>query len=349
MAKRLEEIDPNLRSVPLEDGLCFADVRTTGAVVCGLAEGEYVRLPAHIRALASQKLLHLQTNTSGGRVRFITDSRRLGIRLQLTDADGLPHMAYSGYGGIDCYVGEGADARYAATRWPALGETLLATEIPLPGEKTLVTVYLPLYDGVRTLELGVEPGAVILPPTPYSRPTPIVFYGSSITQGGCAGRPSNTYCALVSRWLDSDFRCLGFSGCAKGEPWMAEYIAGLPMSCFVYDYDHNAPSPENLRQTHRPFLETILDRNPELPVVALSKPNPDLTGPDRERREIVRETCRWARAQGARIWFVDGDTLLGTEGRENCTVDGIHPNDLGFWRMAKAVYPSLCAALGQQP
>jgi len=347
VSKRLEEIDPNLKAVPLKDGLCFADVRATAARVHGLAEGEFVRLPAPIRALANEKLLHLQTNTSGGRVRLVTNSRRLGFRLQLADADGLPHMAYSGYAGVDCYAGAGTGSRYLATRWPDLGSSLLSSEVPLTGRWELVTLYLPLYDGLVSLELGVEPGASILPPPPCSVEPPIVFYGSSITQGGCASRPSNTYCALVSRWLDSDFRSLGFSGCAKGDLWMADYIAGLPMSCFVYDYDHNSPSPENLRQTHRPFLEVILDRNPDLPVVVMSKPNPDLTGPDRERRDIVRETCEWAKARGARVWFVDGDTLLGTEGRENCTVDGIHPNDLGFWRMAKAVYPCLKAALGQ--
>ena len=113
------------------------------------------------------------------------------------------------------------------------------------------------------------------------------FYGSSITQGGCASRSSNSYCALVSRWLDSDFYCLGFSGGAMGEPWMAEYISQLPMSCFVYDYDHNAPSPDYLRQTHRPFLQTILDKNPALPVIAMSRPYPNLPGTDSERREMI--------------------------------------------------------------
>ena len=345
MMKRLDEIDPNLKAVPLENGLLFQDIRHTPARIYGLIEGEYARLPAALRPLASEKLLPLQYNTSGGRVRFLTDSRRLGLRMLASDANGLPHMAYSGYAGIDCFLGEGPAPRYLATRWPPLGERLLESEIPLPGALSLVTLYLPLYDGIERLEIGLEPGASLLPPSPYTHEQPIVFYGSSITQGGCASRTSNTYCALVSRWLDSNFFSLGFSGSAKGEPWMAEYIAGLSMSCFVYDYDHNSPSPEYLRQTHRPFLETILSRNPDLPVVALSRPNPDLSGPDAERREIVRETCAWAAAQGARIWFVDGAFLLGDKGRDSCTVDGIHPNDLGFWRMAEAVYPCLQEAL----
>lgn len=287
MKTKMEKLDQNLQAVPLEAGLRFQDVRSTPARIYGLIEGEYARLPAAQRSLASEKLLMLQGCTSGGRVRFLTDSRRLGLRMLVTNSEGYPHMAYSGYAGIDCYLGEGTDPEYLGTRWPPLGERLLESEFELPGTLSLVTLYLPLYTGVELLELGLEPGAALLAPTPYARETPIVFYGSSITQGGCASRSSNSYCALVSRWLDSDFYCLGFSGGAMGEPWMAEYISQLPMSCFVYDYDHNAPSPDYLRQTHRPFLQTILDKNPALPVIAMSRPYPNLPGTDSERREMI--------------------------------------------------------------
>lgn len=345
MKTKMEKIDHNLQAVPLKPGLHFQDVRSTPARIYGLVEDEYARLPAALRPLASEKLLMLQRCTSGGRVRFLTDSRRLGLRMLVSDAEGYPHMAYSGYAGIDCYLGEGPEPQYMGTRWPPLGERLLESEIELPGTLSLVTLYLPLYDGIESLELGLEPGAALQAPPPYSRETPIVFYGSSITQGGCASRTSNTYCALTSRWLDSDFYCLGFSGGAMGEPWMAEYISQLPMSCFVYDYDHNAPSPDYLRQTHRPFLKTILDRNPTLPIIAMSRPYPNLPGTDAERREIVRETCTWAASQGARIQFVDGASLLGGKGRDSCTVDRTHPNDLGFWRMAETLLPCLTRAL----
>ena len=346
MKTRMETLDKNLQAVPLEAGLNFQDVRSTPARIYRLIEGEYARLPAAQRSLASEKLLILQSCTSGGRVRFLTDSRRLGLRMLVTDSEGYPHMAYSGYAGVDCYLGEGTDPKYLGTRWPPLGERLLESEFELPGTLSLVTLYLPLYTGVELLELGLEPGAALLAPTPYARETPIVFYGSSITQGGCASRSSNSYCALVSRWLDSDFYCLGFSGGAMGEPWMAEYISQLPMSCFVYDYDYNAPSPDYLRQTHRPFLQTILDRNPKLPVIAMSRPYPNLPGTDGERREIVHDTCVWAAGQGAQIQFADGLSLLGGRGRESCTVDRTHPNDLGFWRMADTLLPYLSRALG---
>ncbi len=117
MKTKMEKLDQNLQAVPLEAGLRFQDVRSTPARIYGLIEGEYARLPAAQRSLASEKLLMLQGCTSGGRVRFLTDSRRLGLRMLVTDSEGYPHMAYSGYAGIDCYLGEGTDPEYLGTRW----------------------------------------------------------------------------------------------------------------------------------------------------------------------------------------------------------------------------------------
>ena len=341
----LEEIDPNMKNAPLENGLHFTDARSTPARFYGLVEGEYARLPENVRAQANEAQRILQTNTSGGRVRFVTDSKRVGVRTRVTDTGGIPNFTYIGYAGIDCYTSAGLDYRFRGVCCPPLGGAKGESSFRLSGKPELVTLYLPLYDGLESFEIGLEPGASLEAPPPYTHETPIVYYGSSITQGGCAGRAGNNYCALASRWLDSDFTCLGFSGNAKGEPWMAKHIAGLPMSCFVFDYDHNAPDPAYLRETHRPFLEIILSRRPELPVIMLSKPNPDLSGPDFERREIIRDTYEWAKSQGARAWFVDGESLFGGKGYECCTVDGDHPNDLGFFRMAETVYPILREAL----
>lgn len=342
---RLVDADPNM-GVKVQGGeLTFVDVRSTEAKIYGLPHGEYVRLPAAQRALASDKLLYLQSSTSGGRVRFLTDAKRLGIRMRVTNTDLIYNFSNIGYAGIDCYSGMRDPLRAIGICAPPISGTLAQTQLELSGMLQLITLYLPLYDGIESLELAVEPGASIQAPPPYTHETPILFYGSSITQGGCASRAGNNYCALVSRWLDSDFTCLGFSGCAKGELWLADYIAGQPMSCFVYDYDHNAPDPAYLRSTHKPFLETILQKRPDLPVLMLSKPAPQPGGPDDERREIIRETWAWARSCGARAWFLDGASLFGDRGSECCTVDGVHPNDLGFYRMAEAVFPVLREAL----
>lgn len=323
----------------------FFDPMKSEAKVYGLAAGEYCRVPASLRKLMNDGLKGLSYHTSGGRIRFRTDSGSLAVRMTVAQRIGMAHMPLSGSAGLDFFEGCGEKMKYTATKQPVFGRTRVADEVPLSkGEKT-VTVYLPLYNGVRSLTFGLEKGAAIGAPPPYTREKPVVFYGSSITQGGCASRTSNSYCALLARRLDSDFINLGFSGSAKGEQYMAKYIAGLAMSCFVYDYDHNAPDAGHLRATHLPFLKTILEKQPELPVLFLSKPDTDFGPADLERREIILESCRWMTGSGLRTEFVDGGGLFGTESRDCCTVDGCHPNDLGFYRMAKAVYPALSRIL----
>jgi hypothetical protein len=122
-------------------------------------------------------------------------------------------------------------------------------------------------------------------------------------------------------------------------------MAGLEMSVFVCDYDHNAPNPEHLEATHERFFKIVRARRPELPIVMVSKP--DFNKGDERRRAVIRRTWENALAAGDRnAYFVDGETLFGTKDRDCCTVDGCHPEDLGFYRMAENIHPALRKALG---
>jgi lysophospholipase L1-like esterase len=129
---------------------------------------------------------------------------------------------------------------------------------------------------------------------------------------------------------------------------MAEYISGLDMKAFVLDYDHNAPSVEHLQETHYPFYEIIRKAQPDLPILMLSKPDFDGRYTEygfemnRKRRAVIEETLRRALENGdQKIRFIDGETFFGDSDRDSCTVDGCHPNDLGFFRMAEKVIPVL--------
>ena len=127
---------------------------------------------------------------------------------------------------------------------------------------------------------------------------------------------------------------------------MAEYIAGLNMSAFVLDYDHNAPTPEYLAQTHAPFFSTVRKSNPALPVIFMTRPQPNPDKDDLIRRDIVRHTWEHAVKNGDRnVYFIDGTQMLLTFGGDSGTVDNTHPNDLGFYCMAKAVETVLKAVL----
>ena len=129
---------------------------------------------------------------------------------------------------------------------------------------------------------------------------------------------------------------------------MAEYIAALDCSVIVLDYDHNAPTVDHLRNTHYPFYETIRKVQPNTPIILISKPdlNPEVDAP---RRAVIYDTYKRAKKQGdKKIWFIDGEKLFGKHNRDACTVDGCHPNDLGFYRMAETICPTLKKALKKQ-
>ena len=211
-------------------------------------------------------------------------------------------------------------------------------------------LYLPLYSGLSSLLLGIAPDAQMLPGRTPALEKPLVFYGSSITQGGCAATAGACYPALLARRLDAAQINLGFSGNAKGEGPMARYIAGLDMSVFIFDYDHNAPDAAHLRATHAPFFQIVRQAQPRLPIVMVSRPDFDREpGPARERRQVILETYLNALAAGDRhVYFVDGEGLFGNRNREECTVDGCHPTNLGFLRMADGIEPVLRRALAER-
>lgn len=335
---KIEELDSNFKRELTDSSLNYLKIRDTAAEIEGLFPETWQRLPDSVlEEINRPELTELAHHTSGAVLRFQTDTPVLGLCMELLEPDFMmSHMPLTGSAGMDVF----ADGRYVATFRAEPGEKTVKGEVPLSGEKTDITVYLPLYNGVKEFYLGISRHACILKPSEHKIKEPVIFYGSSITQGGCASRTSNAYPALVTRWLDAGMYCLGFSGNAKGDLPIARYIAGLPASCLVYDYDYNAPDAAFLGETHRPFLEYILSCNPKLPVLVMSRPNPEFKSEElqsRTRRQIVQETVLKCREKGYQVNFLDGVELFGEESRECCTVDGIHPNDLGFYRIAKKV------------
>ena len=139
----------------------------------------------------------------------------------------------------------------------------------------------------------------------------------------------------------------GCSGNGLGQPTMADFLAARPMSVFIMDYDYNSLSVEWLKNTHEPFFLRIREKQPRLPVIFVSNPNPDREGVTRfARTSVIYETYQNARARGDRhVYFVDGAELYGDSDQDSCTVDFLHPNDLGFMRMARRLRPAVEQAL----
>ena len=173
-------------------------------------------------------------------------------------------------------------------------------------------------------------------------------YGSSITQGGCASRPSNSYSAMLCRELDAPQMNLGFTGNCRGEEAIARAIAGLNLSALVMDYDYNAPNVEHLRSTHEKFFRIIREAQPNLPIILISGPRDPQWPDSAARRDIVKATYDKAVAAGDKnVYFIDGLSFFDKVPRKYATVDQIHPNDLGMYIMFQRILPVLQQALAK--
>ena len=330
-----------------EEGICFHDVREEPFKIYGVFydNGRFRRIPTEVAKTVNETVLALHSHSAGGRVRFKTDSPYIAIHAKMGSIVKMEHIPLTGSGGFDMYMGHGPE-RYIKTFVPPYDMTDGYESIFRCGSSAMreVTINLPTYSSVLELYIGLKEGAQILPPRPYAIEKPIVYYGSSITQGGCASRPGNTYQSVITRRLDADHINLGFSGSARGETTMAEYIAGLEMSAFVYDYDHNAPTLEHLQKTHEPMFKIIRQAHPDIPIVLMTRPEYKLSEED-PRLQTIKKTYENALAAGDKnVYFLDGTALMEMAGFDG-TVDGVHANDLGFASMAKAVGDVLEKAL----
>lgn len=285
--------------------------------------------------------------TPGARMCFRTDSSVLRIGIELSTLYPDVGMSLRACQGAHVLVGKRRDPHYAGVVYPKdYNEKSFERELTKSPLMEDVTVFLPMAEVIDTVWVEIEDSATMEAPTSYRRSLPIAFYGSSITEGAHASRPCNAYTALLSARLDTDYYNFGFSGSARGDLDIAEYICSLKISALVIDYDHNAPDPDFLRKTHTPFFRYIREQKPALPIVITSRPNFEHTPDAAVRREIIRATYESALSQGDKnVCFLDGESFYGREERYLCTTDATHPNDIGHERMARAYEATLARIL----
>lgn len=343
---KLESID---KSFKVETNIDKSDIRFYSVLkkpfcIYGVKyeNGKFRRMPQEIAKCVNDGVSYLHTNTSGGRLRFQTDSSYIAISAKMCNIGKMDHFALTGSAGFDMYVRTNGEEMYNNTFRPPFDITNGYESIFDFGTSQMreITINFPLYSDVCDLYIGLEQGAKINAPTPYSNKKPIVYYGHSMTQGGCASRPGNAYPSIISRWLNVDFINLGFSGSARGEREMAEYIASLDMELFVYDYDHNAPSYEHLQDTHEPMLKIIRRAHPSLPIIIMNSTSMERYQDNRQmRRRIIYQTYKNAIDSGDKnIYFWDADKEFAPY-VEYGTVEGCHPNDHGFVGIATTLEP----------
>lgn len=351
------------RMLPLE-GRCFDDV-----------DSYYDRFPGRVSTNINAGVWKLKSHTAGMQFRFRTDSRKLIFRWMPTSASlAADHMPATGQSGIDVYRRDGTGRwHYVKTGfvYDAKAGGILETGWT-PGDPCLVN--LPLYNGIREFTVGMDTNATFSPLGPRASgiSRPVVFYGTSITQGGCASRPGMAFVNIVGRDLDVPVCNLGFSGAGRMELGMAGYLARIDASCYVLDclrnmgclydkpgaafqdmaaagYDLKAPTKKQdplamVRFRYEPFVRALRAKRPDVPIVMAGRCDVFCDGPD-GKDKLVRELYEKLKAEGWKnLFYLPKDEMYS--GDCEGTVDGGHPNDLGMMSMAKAFGKAVREALG---
>lgn len=351
---RLEEIDENFKIETNlgKSDICFYTACQEPFCIYGVKyeNGKFRRMPEDVAKRVSEGVSYLHTNTSGGRVRFKTDSSYIVVSAKMCNIGKMDHFALTGSAGFDMYVRDNGQDKFNSTFRPPFDITDGYESIFdfNTNQMREITINFPLYSDVCSLHIGLEQKAKIEAPTPYRSKKPIVYYGHSMTQGGCASRPGNAYESIISRNLNVDFVNLGFSGSARGEKEMAEYIASLDMELFVYDYDHNAPSWEHLQDTHEAMFKTIRKAHPDLPIIMMTASSMERFCDNRAKRhQIIYQTYKNALDNGDKnVYFWDAEREFAPY-VECGTVEGCHPNDYGFVGIATTLEPLIKKILKQ--
>lgn len=295
-------------------------------------------MPQAVAESVNEGVTYRHMDCSGGRIRFVTDSPYVVLKWTGQAVKGS-YQAQSGIFGFDMYAELHGENRYVGTFIPpvdAMEGYENVVDFIGSGER-MVTIEMPLYSYVYKVYIGLKKGCSLKKAPDYPIEKPVIFYGSSITQGGCASKPSSNYPSIISRKFNCNYINLGFSGSARGEDVMADYINSLDMSLFVYDYDHNAPTTERLRETHKRMFDRIREVHPDIPIIIMPRPKYYLTEEEQTRYDIIYHTCLAAKESGdENVYFINNKKLM-TLVEDNGLVDGCHPTDSGFLSMAAAV------------
>lgn len=349
-----------------QSDLTFLDAKDSSAPfeIFGLQHNgtQYIRLDDDVaesvaptdRTQASGNVWLHNKETSGGRVRFKTNSEYVAISANIPELNtSYGSSTYRGmqFVSFDLYV----DGAFAGTFSPETKLTEAGSyediiDLGNSNEKN-VTIYFPYLCQISDLYIGLQNTATLSHNTDtYANAAPIVYYGSSITQGGSVSSPSKTYASIIERETNYDFVDLGFWGSANGQQEIAEYIADLDMSAFILDYDHNETQTATLKTRQWNFYETVRTAHPTLPIIMVSRPNTQAENWANLRAAINENYSRAKAAGDNNVYYIDGQSFWkNVADKSTCTADGVHPTDLGASLMAEGMLPTIKYVLGLGP
>jgi lysophospholipase L1-like esterase len=351
-----ESLDPNMKVVQPKDDLIWHDLREFTIEGRGWEDVTryYSRLPDRAQGKVRAPVWDLSQRSAGICARFVTDSPKISacwtlLREQLA----MDHMPATGVSGLDLYVRHEGRWRWLGLGRPTKSPTNTAELVAhLPPGRREFLLYLPLYNGVEQVRIGIKAEHSIepAPPRPPGRRRPICYYGTSIVMGGCASRPGMCHAAILGRKLDWPMLNLGFSGNGQLEPEVGEFLAELDPQLYMLDCNPNLQA-DQITERLEPMIRRLRAARPQTPIVLVEGvvyTQSYLVGHRRDRcmgsNAAHRAIFEKLKDSGMENLFnVPGETLLDPAGEG--TVDGTHPTDVGFVHMADAIEPVLRRAL----
>ena len=313
----------------------------------------YERLPSSLEGVSREPVWYLGRHSAGLFIRFRSNSTSIHARWESTFNNTMTHMTDTGTKGLDLYALVDGEWRHVCSAQPQGKKSercIIANMDPVEREYML---YLSLYDGVKSLEIGVEEGSMLdLPAVDRpSREKPVVMYGTSILQGGCANRPGMAHTNIIGRRLDREVINLGFSGNALLDMEIAELMASVEdPGLYVLDYVPNA-SAQAIDEVGEQFFRIIRDAHPEVPVVFIEDVIfPHTIFDNKILEEVTKKNVAQKRlfkklkkSGEKRIYYISAEGMIGDDGE--ATVDAIHFTDLGAMRYVDHVLPVIKRAL----
>jgi hypothetical protein len=330
-----------------EDTIKYLDGQSFTIIGKYHSEKNYARFPKKYENKLRKDVWDLGRNSAGISVRFRTNASEITVRWTLLDDNNMDHMPSTGIKGIDLYSLVDGHWKYINTGRVKgkVNEFLMVRNSGSIFREYLLN--LPLYDGVDSLSIGVNSSAEItLPVEKYLiDKKPVVYYGSSIAQGGCASRPGMAFTNILERSMDRSFINMGFSGSGTFDIPVGEAMCEIDAALYVIDCNPNTKT-ELIYDRAVELVRLLKQKRPEIPVLLVEGfyylngfGDPKQSDTEKKRVELHRAFNTLKESGIRKIYYKKGDGMIGDD--YEGTVDGVHPNDLGMMRMAEALQPAI--------